>query len=68
MPTSSENWTYNETTHKWIPTILGCSEIDDVTDEYASDYAEGYKVNYFEQNGQVAFTIVTILLLILVYL
>lgn len=37
MPTSSENWTYNETTHKWIPTILGCSEIDDITKVYATE-------------------------------
>lgn len=34
MPTSTELWTYNTTKHRWIPTILGASEIGDITQLY----------------------------------
>lgn len=37
MPTSTELWTYNTTKHRWIPTILGASELEDVTKAYGDD-------------------------------
>lgn len=37
MPTSDANWVYNATTHRWIPTIDGCSSIDDITQIYGDE-------------------------------
>lgn len=37
MPTSDTLWTYNLTKHRWIPTILGASEQEDITKVYGDN-------------------------------
>lgn len=37
MPQSNDLWIYDNKKHRWIPTILGCAEIGDLTQIYASE-------------------------------
>lgn len=37
MPQSNEYWTYDIVKHRWIPTILGCSHLGDITNIYADE-------------------------------